>query len=832
MTSWTTLTRLAAQHSWRETKANAFTLLFFALLIAVASSSTVNIFSARLHQAMAHQASELLGADLVVSGSYAATQEQLDAATALGLRGTQTIEFNTMLSSDKGLELAAIKAATGAYPLIGELKAREQLGATADITGFPLPGEIWLEASLFATLAIEPGDAINIGDTTLIASHILTHEPAQSGGMGAFQPRAIMHNDDLPATNVVQPGSRIEYRQLWLGSSDAITRYRAQLKLMLVPEQSMHTLADSSPPLFQALQRAQQYLSLASLVAVLLASVGIALAATHFANRRYHYAALLRCFGLSQRQTLGVFTLQLLIVGAVASTAGVALGMAAQHALFTLLADMLPNNIPPANLAVSALAWATGMLTLLGFALPPLMTLGRVPPMRVLRAELAPMPNSAWLVYGMALATLTFVMWQLSLNWALTAVFLLSGLGAALVLGGTLYLLLRQLSHALSQRQLSWRLGLGHLLQQPVLAISQILAFTLILLAMSLVVMLRSELLDDWQQQLPADAPNHFAFNIMQHEQEAFAEQLHRFSPNVAQFYPMAPGRLTHINATPVLDAIAGNAAAERSVQRDLNLTWAEDIPSGNRITKGLWWPPRDSTAVPISVEEEFAKRLGLNIGDEVRFNIAGRMYATEVTSLRSVDWNTMQPNFFVIFAPEYLPNLPFTWLTSFHLPAEQQPALQALHQTFPAVSVLNVGNVLQQLRSILAQVSLAIESLLVFVLAAGIMVLLAGVQSTLDARVQQGALLRALGTSRTFIRRLNIYEFTILGASSGLLAWLGAEVCSVVLYRFVFTLPWQPHPWLAVLPLVGAIMIIGVGLWGTRKVSNTSPMHILRDNT
>ncbi|HLR16374.1 MAG TPA: FtsX-like permease family protein [Alcanivoracaceae bacterium] len=826
------LAQLAVKQSWREAKANAFTLLFFALLVAVASSSTVSYFSERLHQAMTHKASELLGADLVVSGSYEATQEQLEVAKALGLTGTQTVEFSTMLISAEGMELAHIKAATEAYPLLGTLTARTQLQEQDEdlLTGFPRPGEIWLEAALFNKLGLQPGDTLSIGESTLVASHVLTQDPAQNSGIGAFQPRAIMHSQDLAATNIIQPGSRIQYRQLWLGDNEAIKRYQTLLEPMLVPQQSIQTLENNSPPLFQALQRAQQYLSLVSLVAVLLASVGIALTATHFANQRHHYAALLRCFGLSRQQTLNIFVLQLLLVGAVASTAGVALGWFTQQFLFVLLADFLPNNIPPASLGTIVTTWLTGMIMLLGFALPPLITLGRVPPMRVLRAELKPMPSSAWFVYGLALVTLAFIMWRLSLSWSLTALFLLGGFGTALLLGVVLYVVLQRINQALSQRQLSWRLGLGHLLQTPILAISQILAFTLILLAMSLITLLRSELLDNWQQQLPAQAPNHFAFNIMPHEKEGFAKQLAQISPNIATYYPMTPGRLTHINATPILEALPPNSAAERSIQRDLNLTWAAHLPADNRLTKGVWWPPRNGAAVPISVEEDFAQRLGLTLGDEVRFNIAGRMYATEVSSFRKVNWNNMQPNFFVVFAPDYLPNLPFTWLTSFYLPPEQHHELRSLYEAYPSVSILNVNTVITQLRSILAQVSLAIESLLIFVLAAGIMVLLASVQSTLNARIHQGAVLRALGTSRAFIRRLNLYEFATLGATSGLLAWFGAEITSFVLYRFVFDLNWHPHWWLATLPLIGALLISSVGLIGTRRVGTTSPMQILRE--
>jgi len=824
-TSYNTLATLAIKQSWRE--ARAFTVLFFALLVAVASSSTVGFFAERLHLAMTSKASEFLGADLVVSGTADATEEQLSLAHSLGLTGTHTVEFSTMLASQEEMVLANIKAITADYPLKGELRSQNTLQASETTKHTLEAGHIWLEASLFDRLQLTPGDTVEVGATHLTASRILSYEPAQAGsGMGAFQPLALIHQDDLGATQAVQAGSRIFYRYLWLGDATAISKYQQQVAPLLLPQQRVQTLEDASPPLFQTLNKAQQYLNLTSLVAVLLASVGIALSATHFAQNRLQQAALLRCFGLSRRQTLSLFMLQLLLVGALAASLGAVIGWGAQKALFYMLADLLPQWIPEATLSTGLFSVGIGLLILFCFALPPLLALGRVPPMHVLRQEATPLPTQAWIIYALALLGLTLTMWQLSLNIGLTLLLLTGGLATAFLLGVAVYGLLALLNQRLSSH-LSWRLSLGHLLQTPLLAISQLLAFALIMLAMSLVVLLRNELLENWQQQLPKDAPNHFAFNIMPHEQAGFAQQLNQISSNVSPYYPMAPGRLTHVNGIPIKTYLPDNSPAERTVQRDLNLTWTQTLPQGNQIISGQWWPSQSELA-PISVEDKLAKRLQLTLGDKVTFNLGGRPLESQVANIRSVDWGLVQPNFFIIFAPGYLEALPHTWLASFYVNSGRTAELHALRQKYPAVSLLNVKTVLTQLQSIMAQVSLAIESLLIFVLIAGFMVLLAGIQTTLSSRIQQSALLRSLGTKRSFIQRLHVMEFASLGAASGILAWIATELTSFALYRWAFEIPWQPHPWLCLLPLAGALLICGVGMLGTRRVAVTSPIQIL----
>lgn len=827
--SFFSLLTLALRQSWREARSSELYTLFFALLIAVASSSTIAGFAERLHLAMQDRAGEFLGADLVISGSLPATAEQLQPGLLLGLQTAQTLEFATMLASSEGMQLSGIKAVQSPYPLRGQLGSSTQLHGGEVLGGIPAPGEVWLDAQLFSMLGIQPGELVEIGSAELRASRVLTHEPDRSAGMGAFNPRAMMNLQDLHATGAIQPGSRVRYRQLWSGNADDLHDYQQQVEPLLAAQQRIETLEDGNQQVHTALQRARQYLGLASLAAILLASVSIALSASNFSSKRHDQAALLRCFGLSRRQTLAFFLMQLLLIGLLASLLGLLLGWLAQQVLFTLLAGLLPASIPAAGRQPALTAFLTGLVSLLGFALPPLIGLGRIPPLRVLRRDLQPVPASAWLVYGLALGALSLIMWRLSLDILLTLALLVGGLLFSAILGALVFFLLKRLAGLLAGRNLAWRLGLGQLLQQPLLAISQILAFALILLAMALVVLLRSELLDNWQQQLPDEAANHFAFNILPHEKDSFATQLAQISPNIASFYPMTPGRLTHINKEPVMQRLPEGSRAIQTMQRDLNLTWSAQLPENNRITAGRWWGTDGTSQLEISVEHELAERLSLSLGDQVSFNIAGQQVAARVTSLRSVDWGSMQPNFFVIFSPGFLQQVPYTWITSFYLPSGQEAALRQLNRQHPSVSLLRVEAILAQLRGIMQQVSLAVEFVLLFVLAAGIAVLLAGVQSTLASRIHLAALLRALGTRTGLLRQISLYEFSTLGLSSGLLAWLGCELCSLLLYQLVFDLPWRPHAWLLLLPLLGTVLINLAGLAGTRRASRSSPTTILR---
>ncbi|MBA1238332.1 ABC transporter permease [Pseudomonas kunmingensis] len=826
------LLALAFRQLMRDARAGELRVLFFALVVAVAASTAIGYFGARLNDAMLLRASEFLGADLVLNGSAPAAPEQIQAGTALGLDHAQVVEFSSVIATEQDLQLASVKAASSSYPLRGTLRSAAQPYEAEQPGTGPAPGEAWAEARLFAALDLAIGDDIEVGNKLLHLTRVLTYEPDRVGDFYSLTPRVLMHLDDLEATGVVQPGSRVRYRELWRGDSTALATYQQSVEAALQAHQRIETANDSNRQIGGALGRAERYLNLASLAAILLAGVAVALSAARFATRRFDSSALLRCLGLSRHDALLLYALQLGMLGLLASFTGALLGWAAQHGLFFLLRDLLAQEIPPGGIWPAAAGIATGLVALAGFALPPLAGLGRVPPLRVLRRDMLPVPPSAWLVYGTAIFALGLIMWRLSLDLKITLALLGGGLLATLLLGGLLLLGLKAMRRLLAGASLSWRLGLGQLLRHPLAAAGQALAFGLILLAMALIALLRGELLDTWQEQLPDNAPNHFVLNVLPAEKDAFAERIAALSSHAAPLYPVVPGRLISINDEPVRQLVSKESQGERAIRRDLSLTWAADLPKDNHLVSGQWWTTGEANDVPgVSVEVELAESLQLKLGDRLSFTIGGLTREANVTSLREVNWDSFQPNFYMIFEPDTLQGMPATYMTSFHLPPGKERELVELARAFPSVTLLQVEALLAQLRSILAQVSLAVEYVLLFVLAAGLAVLFAGLQATLDERIRQGALLRALGAERRLLLRARRAEFGLLGAASGLLAALGCELVSALLYHYAFDLRWQPHPWLLVLPLIGALLVGGAGLIGTRRALNVSPLTVLREN-
>ncbi|WP_053155150.1 ABC transporter permease [Pseudomonas sp. Pf153] len=822
---------LAVRQLLRDARAGELRVLFFALLVAVAASTAIGYFGARLNGAMMMRATEFLGADLLLEGSSPTRPEQIRSGTELGLEHARVVEFSSVVATDNGIQLSSVKAVDDAYPLRGELKSAPTPFAPEETGGRPAPGEAWVEARLLTALDLKIGDSIDVGNATLRLSRILTYEPDRAGNFYSLTPRVMINLKDLDSTGVVQPGSRVSYRELWRGPAPALQTYRDLIKPGLEANQRLQDARDGNRQIGGALGKAERYLNMASLVAVLLSGVAVALSANRFATRRFDASALLRCLGLSRRETMVLFSLQLTVLGLLASIGGALLGWVAQLGLFALLQDLLPATVPPGGLLPAVAGIGTGLVALAGFALPPLAALGRVPPLRVLRRDMLPIPPSTWLVYGAALGALGLIMWRLSLDLVLTFALLGGGVIAALALGGLLLLLLQSLRRMLARAPLPWRLGLGQLLRHPLAAAGQALAFGLILLSMALIALLRGELLDTWQNQLPKNAPNYFALNILPNDKQAFTDKLLQLSAQSAPLYPVVPGRLISINGEPAKEFVTKDSAGDRALQRDLSLTWAADLPAGNVVTAGNWWPQQPPDDMPgVSVEGKVAENLKIKLGDRLLFSVGGVNREAKVTSLREINWDNFQPNFFMIFQPGTLKDLPATYLTSFYLAAGHDQQIVELSRAFPAVTILQVEALLEQLRSILAQVTLAVEYVLLFVLAAGMAVLFSGLQATLDERIRQGALLRALGAGRALLVKARRIEFGLLGAVSGLLAALGSELVSLVLYRYAFDLPWHPHPWLLVLPVVGALLIGAAGVFGTRRALNASPLTVLRE--
>lgn len=829
MSSFSTPT-LALRLLGREWRSGELRVLVLALLIAVTISTAISFFTNRIERSMTSRAAEFLGADMVISSRSPLPELYASEAAQQGLQTSAQLGFSSVMATDAQMQLSSVKAVADGYPQRGELRIADQpFGEERSTQSIPAPGEVWIEPRLLNQLELQVGDTLDVGYASLRIGALVTHEPDRAGDFYSLSPSVLMNLSDLPATRIVQPGSRVTHKLLISGSEQALSAYRNWLEPELDVNQKLTTVADDNRQIGNALSRANQFLGLSSIAAVVLAGVAVALSAGRFAVRHFDASALLRCMGLSRRQVLKLFLCQLLLLGALATLAGLLLGWLVQWGLIVLLSDLLPPDLPAPGLKPLWIGAATGFTALIGFALPPLLRLGRVAPLRVLRRDLAPMPSSSWFIYGLALLALCLLMWQFTGDLKLTLSMVFGGAAAAVVMGLLAWQLLRAFAGPLGRAGLAWRLGSGELLKQPSAAATQILAFGLIFMSMLVVIILRTELLSTWQDQLPPDSPNHFALNILPDEAEAFTTQLNSIGAVSAPLYPVTPGRLVSINEIPVREQVTKESQGERAINRDLSLTWSADLAADNHLREGQWWATETTDNPQVSIESELADSLGIKLNDQLGFVIAGQTIEARVSSIREVEWDNFTPNFYMVFSPGSLDGMPATLLTSFYLPTSERDALRQLSRAFPAMTLLEVEPILEQIRSILAQVTLAVEYVLIFVLLAGLTVLFAALQSTLDQRLYQGALLRTLGAQKSLLRRANRLEFSLLGALAGLMAVVASELATWALYRFALDLPWQPHLiyWLLT-PLTAALLIGVAGAWGTRAVVNQSPMRLI----
>ncbi|HQU17050.1 MAG TPA: ABC transporter permease [Gammaproteobacteria bacterium] len=814
----------------RDWRAGELRILVAALLIAVAVTSAIGFFTNRLQRAMVTQSAELLGADLVLHSPFPAAPAWHARARTLGLQENTGLEFPSVVLHGENMTLCTIRAVRPGYPLRGALRTTAQPYGPERVThAIPAAGEAWVEARLLPLLGARVGGDLTLGKVRLRIARVLAYEPGGAGNLSAVAPTVLVNRADVARAGLLAPGSRVTHVYQFAGAAHALARYKRWLVPQLDSSQRLLDVHEGRPAVGDALDRAERYLGLAGLMAVLLAGVAIAMGARRYSERHYDTSAMLRCLGASQRDIVRLYLLQLLMIGVCGSVLGVALGYVAHLGLFALLRELLPSRLPPPGPVPALLGLLTGLLVLAGFGLPPVLRLRNVPALRVLRRELAPLPARAWLVYGAAGAAMTALLWRYTGNVTLTLIVLGGALLSLLVFGVLVWALLRASRVLARGVGVAWRHGLNNVWRRPWLAVGQILTFGLVLLAMATIGLLRTDLLHSWRAQLPEQAPNYFVVNILPDQVGAFRAFLSRHGVARARLYPMVRGRLAEVNGVSVDERARRHG--EENLRRPLNLSWSETLPPGNRILAGRWRQANGSGPPQVSVEQGIAKRLGIRLGDELTFDFAGgQVLKARVASLRSVQWDNFKPNFFMLFAPGTLDRFPPTYITSFHLPAGDRLLLARMVRDFPAVTVIDLDRIMSQVRHILAQVTMAVEYLLVLVLIAGFIVLFAALQATLEERLFEGALLRTLGASRYQLRAGQLAEFGLLGFLAGLFAACGTEFITWLLYARVFHLDyhltWQL--WL-LLPPLGALLVGLAGLWGTRRVVRSSPLVVLR---
>lgn len=822
--------RLALRLLWRDARSGELTILLAALVIAVTGSTAISLFADRLHRTMSIQAADFMAADLVISSSRPLPDQWLKKARALNLKQAKTAEFSSVLIENDEILLAGIKAVSAAYPLRGYLKTMADNYTSERIRhSGPEPGHAWVEKRVLSALQLSIGDTLRVGEKALQVDQVITYEPDKRGDLYSLSPRVMINDADLSATRVLQPGSHVHYFFQFSGSPPDLLAFNRWVKPHLNSSQRIMDLQEDRPELGNALDRAERYLGLSSIVVIVIAGVAIAMATRRFSERHFSTTAMLRCLGCRQNDVLWLYISQFLILGTVSSMIGTGAGWLAQETLFHMLRNLLPTQVASPGFFAIVFGILTGLAILFGFALPPLLRLKEVSPLRVLRHDLEPLPASAWLVYGLSLALICVLLWRYTENLKMTLMIIGGGVVISSSMGFLVYQLLRLMRRNLPDWGLSWRFALQNLTRRAHSSTSQILAFSITLVAMIISLTVRTHLLDDWQQQLPENAPNHFALNIFPARKQAFAEQLQARQISGSRFYPVVRGRLTKINGIGVQQVVSKDTQGESATHRELSLTWSSRLPEDNRIVDGQWWTSDRQNLV--SVESKLAKSLNLSLHDELTFTIGSELLTATVVSFREVQWDTMKPNFYMIFSPGTLDRYASTYITSFYLPEDKKNVLNTLVKNHPGTIILEVDLMLKQFKKILAQLTEAINFLLYFALLAGFTVLFAAIYTTLDSRIYEGALMRTLGANRFLLRKAHFLEFATLGLFASALSILISEGLLFGLYRFILHLEYRPGfvLWLFTLTC-GSLFIALAGFWGVRSVVSKSPMRIFRE--
>lgn len=824
--------RFAWRALWRDLKSGELLLLGVALVVAVAAVSAVGFFTDRVSRGMERQAGDILAADLVVTSRSEPTARYLDAARDAGLRTSARWSLASVILAGDQSVLANLKAVADGYPLRGIVRVAarpfaEQHAADA----IPERGTVWLDTQLFAQLGIEPGDEVSIGAATYTATQVLEYTPDEGFGFSSLAPAALMNLADLAATELIQPGSRVSYRQLFAGDADAISAFATRIESELAPGEELLDVREARPEVGAALDRAGRFLGLAAVVSALLAAVAVAMAARRYASRHLDAIAIIKCVGGTQAFVLRAYSLQVLLIGLVGSALGVLVGWGAQAALVELMSGLL--SIPDLPAPRAAGAWVgvgTGLVMLAGFALPPLLPLRRVPPARVLRRDLDPPPLSAWFAYGIALAAVGTLLYLQTGDAKLTGWFGAGVVATGALLAGGAWVLLFALGGLRTRVGVAWRYGLANIARRRSESVVQIVAFGLGIMVLLVLALVRADLMEGWRQTVGDDTPNQFLINIQTHERSTVAAVFEGAGIEPPVLHPMVRARLTHLNDTPV-DEIEFESRRGRSfANREANLSWAAEPQVDNRIVAGSWWTEAQHGEPLVSVEVEAAERLSLAVGDTMTYDIAGESVVLTVSSLRTVDWDSFNPNFFLVLPPGALDGLPATWVGGAFVPRDERGVLLQLVRTLPTVTVIDIDAILDQVRSVVEQASRAVEFVFVFTLIAGVVVMLAAVNASRDERLRESALLRTFGAARGVVLRGLGAEFTALGALAGLLAAIGATGVGWVLAEQVFESVYAPDPWVWLVGLGGGAIGVGLtGLLATRTVLQVPPLAVLR---
>lgn len=817
----------------RDWRAGELGLMVLALVVAVAALASVGLLADRMRGALNLQARQLMGADLVVADSRSAQSAFEAKAHELGLRVARTVSFPSMVSAGATPVLASVKAVTANYPLRGALRvthARGEADAPADRA--PAAGEVWVDDQLLQSLGLKVGAFLQVGELNLRITRIITLEPDRGANFANFAPRALIAIDDLGPSRLIQPASRASWRVLVAGEQPMVDRFEAWARDHLSGGQRIETLQAGRPELETTVRRAEQFLSLVALLTAFIAAVAIALGARRFAQRHLDACAVMRSMGLSQSRLLRLLLLELLFIGLIAAGIGIALGAALHQLLIVVLGPLVNVTLPAPSWRPVVQGTVAALVLLGGFGAWPLLRLSNVPPIRVLRRELGSVSGSGWVAMVLAIVAFASLLFAMAgdARMASIAVAGFAGGSLAFVLVSALAVrLLAPLRHAgIVASAPAVRVAFASWSRRSALTIVQTSSLAVGLMALLLVTVTQTDLVDGWRRASPPDAPNRFLINIQPDQRDAVLALL-RQQGVTADIQPMVRGRLVRVNGEDAgLRGIEGDRA-RRLIEREFNLSYSNELPHQNTLVAGQWF---DTNAAEVSVEQGILNTLDLKLGDTLEFDIAGEIVAVKITSVRKLAWDSMRVNFFMILSPAALAHHPQTFITAYHQPSVHSggTAEQSLVREFPNLTIFDTSNLIRQVQSLLAQVVRAIQLLFMLTIAAGLVVLAGALLASRDERVREASLMRALGASRRQLGTAQAIELTLIGALAGLLAAGGALGVGWALAHWAFQFDYQPR-WSVLLlsTLLGGGLALAAGWISLRGVLRSSPLASLR---
>ena len=815
----------------RELRSGEVLVLLSAVILAVAALTAVGFLTDRIGKAVARQANEVLAADLRLRSPEPIADEWRTLAASNGLATADMVSFPSVVYSGDSNALTSIIAVGNGYPLRGRLRVADRLfGAEREAGGIPAPGEAWADSSLLPRIDADVGDSIEIGAATFSIASVVTYRPDQSIGFASLAPTLLINAADLEATELIGVGSRVRYQLLVAGDDEAVAAFRAEVEENLPDSLRLRSAEDSSERAFAAADRAQRFLSLTAVISLLLSAVAVAMSARRFAHRRMDTVALMKSLGATQRFVISVALVQLVFVGIIGVVAGSLIGFGAETLLSWILADVIAGDLPEPGLTPVALASGSALVLLLGFALPSLIQLKGTPPLRVLRHDAMPPAPSRLVVGGLALAAVALLLYR-SVGDATMLVIVLGGI---IAIAAALYAVGRGLVGALGRFRsgvgIAWRYGLANVARRGRASAVQVVAFGLGLTVLLLLTLVRTDLLEGWRQTLDENAPNQFLINIQPQELDSVSGIFESRGITPPDYSPLVRARMVEINEEDVKEREYPDPGGQWFVNREQNLSWSAALSSSNEILEGEWWPEDYAGPPLVSIEEEAALETGLGLGDRLTFEVAGQSVEAQVASVRKINWDSFQPNFFLVFSPGALSDYPTTYIASMRVEADDRPALVELVRAHPTISVIDLDSILRQVRGIIEKASLAVQAVFFFTLAAGVAVLFAAVQSTIDERRFESAMLRALGAPKRIVFSGVMAEFAALGAAAGFLASAGASILAAVLAVELFNLPYTFNPMLWVAGMLAGILVVcASGYFAARSAIDAAPVDVLR---